>query len=111
MVKMILGIMAFAVVTAILYIWGLKKSIKQSQGLERQLMGVCANKVVKYIKKNGAITKKEIADIITGVKAGSIWSKKKIAVYDGNKVAPRVIKFLLEQQYITEVDGTYQLKR
>ena len=42
----ILGILAFAVVIAVLYVWGLKKSYTQSADLERILLSKSAGKVV-----------------------------------------------------------------
>ncbi|MFQ9480478.1 MAG: hypothetical protein ACLR1K_00090 [Oscillospiraceae bacterium] len=52
----ILGILAFAVVIAVLYVWGLKKSYTQSADLERILLSKSAGKVVNHLKKNEEIT-------------------------------------------------------
>ena len=48
--QMILGILGFALVTAILYVWGLRRSMTQSADLERILLSKSAGKVVHYLK-------------------------------------------------------------
>ena len=41
---MILGILGFALVTAILYVWGLRRSMTQSADLERILLSKAPEK-------------------------------------------------------------------
>lgn len=110
--QIVIGILLFALVTAILYIWGLRKSVTQGQDLTRTLLNRCGNKVVKYLKKNGTITEKEIARQIEGVKAGEFWSKNRIMVQDPKKFVNEVVSFLIRQQYIETAgkDG-YRLKK
>ena len=48
--QIILGIALFAAATAILYVWGLKKSMSQQEDLERSLMSACGSRVVKHLK-------------------------------------------------------------
>ena len=47
--QIVLGILLFAVATAVLYVWGLKKSMTQEADLERILLNKCAGTVVKYL--------------------------------------------------------------
>lgn len=109
--QIILGVLLFAAVTAILYAWGLSKSMGQQQDLTRNLMNACGSRVVKYLKKNGTITASQIAQLIQGVKVGQFWSRKKLQVQDGKKVSKQVIDFLLEQQYIENAGKEgYRLK-
>ena len=56
--QIVLGILLFAVATAVLYVWGLKKSMTQEADLERILLNKCAGTVVKYLRKHGSITKR-----------------------------------------------------
>lgn len=110
--QIIVGVVLFAFVTAILYIWGLKKSLDQQEDLNRNLMNACGSRVVKYLKKHETITKAEIAKLIDGVTVGQFWSRKKMQVQDGKKVSGQVIDFLLEQMYIESVgNGKYKLKK
>lgn len=69
--QIILGILAFALITAVLYVWGLHKSMTQQQDLERILLNKSAQKVISYLKKHESISLEEIARLCQGVKAGS----------------------------------------
>ena len=110
--QIILDIALFAVAGAILYAWGLKKSMDQREDLQRSLMSACGSRVVKYLKKHDTITKAEIAELIDGMKVGQFWSHQKIQVQDGKKVSGQVIDFLLDQQYIESAGGgSYRLKK
>ncbi len=110
-IQTISGIFLFALAAAVLYVWGMKKTITQNDDLSKQLMSVCGNKVVKYLRKNKSITKKEIADLIKGTTVGAVWSKKRITVQDGRKVADDLVKYLLGQQYIHEKNGKYYIRK
>lgn len=106
----ILGIALFAVATAVLYLWGLQKSLNQD--LNRNLMSACGSRVVKYLKKHGTVTRREVAELIDGLTVGPLWSKQRLKVQDGRKAAEQVVAFLLEQQYIEESEPkVYRLKK
>lgn len=106
-----LGILLFALVTAVLYAWGLGKAVDQEDTLHRNLMHACGSRVLKELKKKPAITESEIAQVIQGVTVGQFWSKDRMKVQDGRSVAPQVIAFLLDQQYIEPAGGdTYRRK-
>lgn len=108
----ILGIFLFAAVTALLYIWGLRKSMSQQEDLNRILLNRCGNKIVKYLRHHESMTEAEIAREITGVKAEEFWSKRRLVVKDPKKLTKQVVAFLLDQQYIELVSkGTYRLKK
>lgn len=110
--QIVLGIVLFALVTAVLYAWGLKKSVDQKEDLYRGLMSACGSRVVRYLKKHGTVTKAEAARLIDGMTVGPFWSRRKIKVQDGKKVSGEVIDFLLQQMYIEPAgNGSYRLKR
>ena len=110
--KILLGILLFALVTAVLYVWGLRKSMDQSADLTRILLSRCGNKVVSYLKKHGTVTEAEIVRLIDGVTAGEFWSRKKLTVQEPEKFVGQVVGFLLDQQYIESAGGkTYRLKQ
>ena len=98
--EIILGVALFAVAGAVLYVWGLKKSVSQSNDMERNLLHACGSRVVKALKKKESLSSAEIAALISGMTVGQFWSRQKMKVQDGAKVAPSVINFLLDQQYI-----------
>ena len=106
------GILLFALASAVLYAWGLAKAADQEDTLHRNLMHACGSRVVKRLKKQETLTEREIAQLIEGVTVGQFWSRNKIKVQDGRKVAPQVIEFLVEQQYIEPTGkGAYRLKK
>ena len=110
--NIIVGILMFALVTAVLYVWGLRKSMGQGEDLTHILLNRCGNKVIKFLRKNGTASEADIAKAITGVTAGEFWSRKHLVVQEPKKFAKQVIKFLLEQQYIEPAEkGEYRLKK
>ena len=109
--KILLGVLLFALATAVLYVWGLRKSMDQGADLTRILLSRCGSKVVGHLKKYGTVTEAEIVRLINGVTAGEFWSRKRLTVQEPEKFAGQVIRFLLDQQYIESAGGkTYRLK-
>ena len=60
----IAGVLLFAAVTAVLYVWGLKKSLGQQEDLTRALLSVCGSRVLKYLKKHDLKQKEFILGLI-----------------------------------------------
>ena len=109
--QMILGILAFALVTAILYVWGLRRSMTQSADLERILLSKSAGKVVHYLKGHDQIDLAQMAQLCAGVKAGQFWSRRRVAVQDSRAFAPRLARYMVDQQLLEELSGgRYRLK-
>lgn len=108
----ILGILVFAVVVAVLYVWGLKKSYTQSADLERILLNKSAGKVVHYLKQNEEISLSQMAQLCTGVKAGQFWSRQKAAVQNPKAFAPKLAQYMVEQLLLEECShGRYRLRK
>lgn len=110
--QMILGIAAFALVTAVLYVWGLRKSMTQSADLERILLSKSAGKVVHYLKKNEEISLSQMAQLCQGVKAGQFWSRQKAMVQNPKAFAPKLAQYMVEQLLVEELpNGCYRLRK
>lgn len=108
---MILGILGFALATAILYVWGLRRSMTQSADLERILLSKSAGKVVHYLKGHDQIDLAQMAQLCAGVKAGQFWSRRRVAVQDSRAFAPRLARYMVDQQLLEELSGgRYRLK-
>ena len=91
--QIVLGILLFALATAVLYVWGLRKSMTQEADLERILLNKCAGTVVKYLRKHGKIT------------------QNRIRVQDPAAFAPKLVGYMLEQQLLEDTGGLrYRLK-
>ena len=109
LVQIILGILAFAVVTAILYVWGLRRSATCEADLERILLSRGAGKVLRYLKKHDAIDRSEIARQVTGLHAGLAWSRRKIAVDNPKVFAQKLADFMTEQRLLEKLpNGSYR---
>ena len=109
--QIVLGIALFAIATAILYVWGLRKSATQAGDLERILLSKGAAHVKKYAKKHQTITQKEIEAQLKGLKGGLFWSRNRVEVQDPSVFAQKLIRYMVEQQLLEDVGGLrYQLK-
>lgn len=109
--QIIIGVLLFAAAAAILYIWGLKKSVGQQEDMMRALLSACGSRVMKYLKKHDTISKAEIARQIAGVTIRPVWSRNRMKVQDAKAFTPKIIEFLLDQQYIQEAGhNTYRRK-
>lgn len=109
--QIIVGILAVALVTAGLYLWGLRKSLDQQEDLNRKLLAACGSRVVNTLKKQPTITVDEAARLIEGVTVGQVWSRSRLRVENGKQFAPQVLEFLCQQLYIEKTaDGSYKLK-
>lgn len=100
----LIGIVLFAIITAILYAWGLRNELRQEQELERLLLNKSASKIIKYLKKNGIVTKKEVCELIKNVNSGVFWSKKRVRVNNPDKFSLTLIDYMISQQMI-QSDG------
>lgn len=106
-----LGIAAFALITAILYVWGLHKSMTQQMDLERILLNKGAQKVVHYLKRHDSISLDEMTQLCQNIKAGQFWSRQRAAVQNPQSFAPRLAQYMQEQRLISELpDGRFSLK-
>ena len=103
--QILLGILAFALVTAVLYVWGLRKSMTQQADLERILLHKSTRKVVSYLKTHETISLEEMARLCKDVKAGQFWSRQKAAVQDPRAFAPKLAQYMTEQLLVSALPG------
>lgn len=109
--QIILGILAFALITAVLYTWGLHKSMTQREDLERILLNKSAQKVVHYLKSHQSISLEEMGRLCQDVKAGQFWSRQKAAVQNPRVFAPKLAQYMTEQLLVRELpDGRFCLR-
>ena len=110
--QILLGIVLFAAATAILYAWGLKKSLNQQEQLEQSLLRACGSRIVRYLKRHDTVTSAEAARLIEGMTVGPFWSRRKARVQNGGQAVEKVLDFLCQQQYIEAVGRQqYRLKQ
>lgn len=110
--QIIVGVLLFAVVASILYMWGLKKALNQREKLASILYNKSANKVVSYLKKNDCISLTEVKKLIEGIKASEFYSKNKAVITDTNSYSTMLTEKMIEQNIIERVkkDGKTSYK-
>ncbi|HHY53515.1 MAG TPA: hypothetical protein GX499_09805 [Clostridiales bacterium] len=109
----VLYVLLFACISAVLYAWGMKKSLSQQDDLMRILINKASARVIKYLKKNKTISMAEIERQVANISARKPWSKQRATVANPNVFAQQVREHLLSQQWITfdQKSGQYHLNK
>ena len=115
MLKYIPYILLFALATIIVYAWGMWRSMRQQQDLSNMLSAKGSAKVKNALKKNGAMTAKELQPFIKDLTAKQPFSREQIAVTDPKKFLGSILPYMVKQKMITETTengkAVYQLRR
>lgn len=107
----IVGIILFAVATAILYIIGMKKKMNEDKRLFDMLLNNGAYRVVKYLKTHESITLKGIGYVIKDISAKEFGSSKKAVIKDGRAFQDSLLDYMLKEGYIVGAPGNEKEKR
>ena len=115
MLKYIPYVLLFALVTMIVYAWGMWRAMRQQQDLSNMLSAKGISKVKKALKKNGFLTEKELEPFIKDLTAKQPFSREQIAVTDPKKFLVSILPYMIKQKMITETQengkAVYQLRR
>ena len=95
-------ILLFAVATMLIYGWGLWRSLHQKQDLNNLLTSKGISKIKKELKRNGKMTKKELADCIQGLTAQQPFSKQRIGVTNPTQFLDSLLPYMERQEMITK---------
>lgn len=95
-------ILLFAVATMLIYGWGLWRSLHQKQDLNNLLTSKGISKIKKELKRNGKMTKKELADCIQGLTAQQPFSKQRIGVTNPTQFLDSLLPCMERQEMITK---------
>lgn len=107
----IVGIILFAVATAILYIIGMKKKMNEDKRLFEMLLNNGTYRVVKYLKTHGSITLKGIGYVIKDISTKEFGSSKKAVIKDGRAFQDSLLDYMLKEGYIVAAPGNEKKKR
>lgn len=102
-------ILLFAVATMLIYGWGLWRSLHQGQDLNNLLTSKGISKIKKELKKNGKMTKKELADSVKGLTAKQPFSKKCIGVTNPMQFLDSLLPYMERQEMITKKGKYYTI--
>ena len=95
-------VLLFALVTAVIYAWGLWRSIRQQQDLSNLLSAKGVAKIKRALRKNGAMSRQDLEPVIKDLAAKQPFSREKIAVTDPKKFLDSILPYMVKQRIITE---------
>ena len=115
MIQYIPYVLLFALATAILYTWGLWRSMRQKQDLSNMLSAKGISAIKKALKKNGPLTKKELVPFVKGLTARQPFSREQIGVTEPDKFLDSILPYMIRQKMIREEKrdnkAVYQLRK
>ena len=95
-------VLLFALVTAVIYAWGLWRSIRQQQDLSNLLSAKGVAKIKRALRKNRAMSRQDLEPVIKDLAAKQPFSREKIAVTDPKKFLDSILPYMVKQKLITE---------
>ncbi|WP_448588738.1 hypothetical protein [Thermodesulfobium sp.] len=103
----ILGTLSFAVMGALLYIYGYRRSYKMPQELKKQISIKLEKKIISFVSNHSSgVTLNEIANSIKDVKVGNHFQGYRFSVSDPIAAAESILNKLVESNKIKKVkDG------
>ena len=95
-------VLLFALATAVIYAWGLWRSMRQQQDLSNMLAAKGVSKIKKALRKNGAMTRRDLEPVVKDLSARQPFSREQIAVTDPGKFLDSILPYMVKQRIITE---------
>ena len=102
MLKYIPYVLLFALATMIIYAWGLWRSVRQNQDLSNLLASKGVAKVRKALRKNKALTLKELEPFVKNLTAKQPFSRQQLAVTDPEEFLNSIRPYMVRQKMIIE---------
>lgn len=103
MLRFILGIIFFALATMFVYSWGYVKEQRIDMELRIKLTKKAQKKVISALKRNGAMTKKELENILSNLKVSNFGSKRKLIVKNAKDFTKSLLQDMVNKG-ILEID-------
>ena len=105
------GIFLFAVVTAILVVWGMRKAYFQKETLTKMLLSKGAERVMGYLKTHDTITEAEMRKLVKDVQATEFHSRRRATVQDDKAFTSQLIDAMLHDGWIEPAQKGRQIYR
>lgn len=109
-ILIIVGVLFFAITTAVLYAIGLKKKMQEDEVLAQKLLHNSSRKVIDYLKTHDQISMKEIEKIIQGVSAKNFYSGKTAIVANSKEFKEQLVDFLIKNDYLVRTSNKKEYK-
>ena len=95
-------ILLFALATAVIYAWGLWRSMRQQQDLSNMLSAQGVAMITNALRKNGAMTRRDLEPVVKDLTAKQPFSREEIAVTDPKQFLDSVLPYMMKQRIIQE---------
>lgn len=95
-------VLLFALATALIYAWGLWRARNQARDLNSLLSAKGVSRIRKALKKSGAMTRKELEKVVSGLSARQPFSRNGIEVKDPKKFLDSLLPYMVKQRLIEE---------
>ena len=105
------GILMFAVVTAALMLWGMRKAYFQKETLTKMLFSKSADRVMRYLKTHDSITEAQMRKLVEGIRASEFHSRQQAVVQADKAFTSRLIDIMLEDGLIEQAKKGKQVYR
>ena len=102
MLKYIPYVLLFALATMIIYAWGLWRPARQNQDQSNLLASKGVAKVRKALRKNKALTLKELEPFVKNLTAKQPFSRQQLAVTDPEEFLESILSYMIRQKMIIE---------
>lgn len=107
----LLGIALFAVATAVLTVWGMRKSYFEQQTLMNMLLSKSSEKVLSYLKTHDTITEPQMRKLVEGTSVGEFHSRKRMVAQADKAFTTRLIDAMLHDGLIEPAQKGRQVYR
>ena len=98
-----LCILMFAVVTAAVTLWGMRKAYFQKETLTKMLFSKSADRVMHYLKTHDSISEPQMRKLVEGIRASEFHSRQQAVVQADKAFTMRLIDVMLQDRLIEPV--------
>ena len=95
-------VLLFALATAIIYAWGLWRTMKQQQDLSNILSAKGVAIIKKTLRKNVPMNRNTLQSMVNELTVNLPFSREQIAVTDPKQFLDSVLPYMVKQRIITE---------
>ena len=95
-------VLLFAAATALIYGWGLWRSMRQNQDLSNLLSSKGVAKIRRTLRKNGPLSRSELEPVVKDLTAKLPFGREQIAVTDPKAFLDSLLPYMLKQKLIAE---------
>ena len=107
--EIILWVLAFALVTMIIYGWGLLESSRQQDDLLAMLYRKGEAAIRRTLKKKGPMTRAQLEEKLSGIHASLFYTKNRAVVRDVHTFAGQLLESMMQRGELLLDNGAYRL--